>query len=199
MAKTTKRRAVVAIATVVSFSLVTSVPAWTQSLAEAARQERERKKEQSVRERHIYTNEDLTKAQILVPDDQARVLARKSDASPTVIASVPGGAALPEVPVKLPGITPRTLAAEKTVPAPDPMPTTPEAVVEASIVLAPWDMEAAKPAMAIRDSHSRQQISVTPVITPVTSQGWDLIPALTLQRPVPGLAAALASSPVAVA
>ena len=132
------------IAIVVSFLLLTSVPAWTQGLAEAARQERDRKKEQSARERHVYTNEDLTKPEILVPEDQARVLARKNEASPAVEASLPSDPSVPATPVQLPMTVPAIAVAETSKPASAPLPVAP-AVMEASIPSAPWSMENAKP------------------------------------------------------
>jgi nucleoid-associated protein YgaU len=47
--------------------------AYSQSLADIAREERERKMNQPTRSTHVYTNDDLAKPQILVPEDQARV------------------------------------------------------------------------------------------------------------------------------
>src|SRR5579862_6404378 len=47
--------------------------AYSQSLGDLARQERERKTNEPKRATHVYTNEDLAKPQILVPEDQARV------------------------------------------------------------------------------------------------------------------------------
>jgi LysM repeat protein len=48
----------------------------TQDVAEAARQERERKEAQKTK--HVYTDEDLRRAKILTPDDEARVEAKRS-------------------------------------------------------------------------------------------------------------------------
>ncbi len=47
--------------------------AYSQSLGDIARQARERKMNEPKRATHVYTNEDLAKPQILVPEDQARV------------------------------------------------------------------------------------------------------------------------------
>ena len=53
-----------------------------QDVAEAARQERARK-EQGKKSKHVYTDEDLRRATILTPDDEARVEAsRKPQAAP---------------------------------------------------------------------------------------------------------------------
>jgi nucleoid-associated protein YgaU len=89
MIKKMKRLAVVMIAVVVSFLLFTTVPAVAQTVADAARQERERKKA-SGRATHVYTNEDLAKPQILVPEEEARVA--RGDAAPdSGKAPVPSG------------------------------------------------------------------------------------------------------------
>ncbi len=88
MIKKMKRFAATMIAIVISFLLFMTVPAFAQSIADAARQERERKKA-VVRETHVYTNEDLAKPQILVPEDQARIMARKDRAPGPTVASVP--------------------------------------------------------------------------------------------------------------
>lgn len=48
----------------------------TRDAAEAARQERARK-EQSKQQKHVYTEEDLGRAKILTPDDQARFAAQR--------------------------------------------------------------------------------------------------------------------------
>jgi nucleoid-associated protein YgaU len=49
------------------------------SVADAARQERARKQEQQKTAKHIYTEEDLKRARILTPEDQAAVEARKTE------------------------------------------------------------------------------------------------------------------------
>jgi nucleoid-associated protein YgaU len=54
-----------------------------QDVAEAARQERARKAEQSQRAPHVYTAEDLKRDQILTPEDQERAEARKKQKSPS--------------------------------------------------------------------------------------------------------------------
>ena len=48
-------------------------------VAEAARKERARKQEQQKPKQHVYTNEDLARAKILIPEDQARVEGKKNE------------------------------------------------------------------------------------------------------------------------
>ncbi len=86
MKQQTKRQISSIISVVTSALLFTSIPAFPQTVADAARQERERKKA-AVRALHVYTNEDLAKPQILVPDDQARVAHKKVD-TPGVEATI---------------------------------------------------------------------------------------------------------------
>ena len=66
-----------------------------QEVAEAARQERERKAAAAKTPHHVYTEEDLKRVQILTPEDQAKVAARKNDATPKKEeqAKGPGGSA----------------------------------------------------------------------------------------------------------
>ncbi|HKV25266.1 MAG TPA: LysM peptidoglycan-binding domain-containing protein [Candidatus Acidoferrum sp.] len=51
----------------------------TQSVADAARQEQTRKQSERKPPAHVYTNEDLSRAQILTPADRALVEARKAE------------------------------------------------------------------------------------------------------------------------
>lgn len=53
-------------------------PARSQDVAEAARQERERQAARAKNPHHIYTEEDLKRAKILTPEDDARVVSRKA-------------------------------------------------------------------------------------------------------------------------
>jgi nucleoid-associated protein YgaU len=66
------------VATILFSSLAST--SFAQSLGDIARQERERKKDMPAT--HVYTNDDLAKAHILVPEDEARVMARKTDTAP---------------------------------------------------------------------------------------------------------------------
>jgi LysM repeat protein len=51
----------------------------SQSVAEAARQERARKQEQQKTAKHVYTEEDLKHANILTPEDRAQIEAKKNE------------------------------------------------------------------------------------------------------------------------
>jgi nucleoid-associated protein YgaU len=106
MRKTIKQHSVVLIAVSVSLVLSTGTPNFAQSVADAARQERERKRELALHAQHVYTNEDLSKPRILVPEDEARVAARQKDA--------PGAAG----------------AITAQVATPDPAPSVPAALIE---------------------------------------------------------------------
>jgi len=53
-----------------------------QDVADAAKQERARKESQQKRSKHVYTEEDLKRAQILTPEDRAQIEARKNQAAP---------------------------------------------------------------------------------------------------------------------
>jgi nucleoid-associated protein YgaU len=50
-----------------------------QSVAEAARQERARKREQQKSAKHVYTEEDLKHPHILTPEDRAQIEAKKNE------------------------------------------------------------------------------------------------------------------------
>lgn len=50
-----------------------------QNVAEAARQERARKQEPQKKAKHVYTDQDLKRARILTPEDQAVVEAKKNE------------------------------------------------------------------------------------------------------------------------
>lgn len=91
-------RTAVGGAAVVSLILLCTVTGFAQSLGDIARQERERKKHLPQPELHVYTNEDLVRPHILVPEDQARALAaRKNTPIPAVVASEPATPVVPEV------------------------------------------------------------------------------------------------------
>jgi nucleoid-associated protein YgaU len=49
-----------------------------QDVAEAARQERAQKENQQKKSKHVYTEQDLKRAQILTPEDRAQVEAKKN-------------------------------------------------------------------------------------------------------------------------
>jgi nucleoid-associated protein YgaU len=57
-----------------------------QDVAEAARQERVRKEALQKKSQHVYTEEDLHRAQILTPEDHAQIEARKNQQAPPAVA-----------------------------------------------------------------------------------------------------------------
>jgi len=64
-----------------------AAPSFAQSLGEVARQERARKQSQPARPSHVYTNEDMTRPEILLPDDQTRFQAAREETKPTLVQS----------------------------------------------------------------------------------------------------------------
>lgn len=82
------QRCVAVSGIVIPLLLLCTITSFAQSLGDIARQERERKRTQPSRETHVYTNEDLERPQILVPEDQARALAaRRNVATPELQGS----------------------------------------------------------------------------------------------------------------
>jgi nucleoid-associated protein YgaU len=78
-----RRDALCSVALVCALSLFLPVISRAQDdVAEAARQEKARKEAQAKKSRHVYTNEDLNKKEILDPDDRAEVEARKKQVTP---------------------------------------------------------------------------------------------------------------------
>jgi hypothetical protein len=59
-------------------------PSLGQSLGELSRQERARKQSQPPRTLHVYTNEDMTRPQILLPEDERRFHAAREIARPSL-------------------------------------------------------------------------------------------------------------------
>ncbi len=53
-----------------------------QDVAEAARQERSQKQSKQKKSKHVYTEQDLKRAQILTPEDRAQVEAKKNQPTP---------------------------------------------------------------------------------------------------------------------
>jgi nucleoid-associated protein YgaU len=74
MTKAAKQRALLLGA--IFASVLISAPAFAQNLGDAGRHERER--QQHLPHTHVYTNDDLKRAQILVPADRARALAAQN-------------------------------------------------------------------------------------------------------------------------
>jgi len=72
-----------AVALALVFSLGISVASsQAQDVAEAAKQERARKEEARKKSKHVYTDEDLKRAQILTPEDRAQLEAARKPALP---------------------------------------------------------------------------------------------------------------------
>lgn len=71
-----------AAATAILFCLgISAAPSRAQDAAEAAKQERARKEEARKKSKHVYTEEDLKRAQILTPEDRAQLEADKNPAA----------------------------------------------------------------------------------------------------------------------
>lgn len=96
-----------------------AVTSFAQSLGEVARQERERRKNQTRRATHVYTDDDLKKPQILNEQDRARALAARKDAPvPAEQATeVPAPASLATMPPPATAANPAAMAARKDAPA----------------------------------------------------------------------------------
>ncbi len=62
-----------------------------QDAAEAARQEKARKAAESKSSHHVYTDDDLKRAKILTPEDQAKVAARKNNSTDKKEEQAKGG------------------------------------------------------------------------------------------------------------
>jgi nucleoid-associated protein YgaU len=66
----------------VSCSLFISTQCFGQDVADAAKQEKTRKEAQRKKTKHVYTEEDLKRAQILTPEDRAQIEAKKNQQAP---------------------------------------------------------------------------------------------------------------------
>jgi len=62
---------------VISCTIFGFTQTYAQDIAEAARKEQARKDNQQKKPKHVYTDDDLKRAQILTPEDRAEVEARK--------------------------------------------------------------------------------------------------------------------------
>ncbi|HEX4004210.1 MAG TPA: LysM peptidoglycan-binding domain-containing protein [Candidatus Acidoferrales bacterium] len=100
----------------VSLVLGCAAASFAQDLGEIARQERARKQQDPSPAAHVYTNDDLQRQHILVPEDRARVLAaRRAATNPeTQVAQASASAA----PVVAPSPAPVATAAAVSVSAP---------------------------------------------------------------------------------
>jgi nucleoid-associated protein YgaU len=66
-----------------SFATFCAPKSYSQDVAEAARQERARKEAAQKKTKHVYTAEDLKRARILTPEDQAELEAKKNQPAST--------------------------------------------------------------------------------------------------------------------
>jgi nucleoid-associated protein YgaU len=102
---TTKNRAGVISGIVATVLLSCAGPCFAQNVADAAKLERDRKEHTAHRANHVYTNDDLKRKHILVPEDQERALeARRNAASPAYDAN--NNSATPGAPASADGVTP---------------------------------------------------------------------------------------------
>jgi nucleoid-associated protein YgaU len=65
-----------------SCALFFTTECYAQDVNDAAKQQRARKESQQKKSKHVYTEEDLKRAQILTPEDRAQIEARKNQAAP---------------------------------------------------------------------------------------------------------------------
>src|SRR6267142_1724293 len=66
----------------VSFAAFGASQCSAQDVAEAARQERAQKESKQKKSKHVYTEQELKRAQILTPEDRAQVEAKKNQPAP---------------------------------------------------------------------------------------------------------------------
>jgi nucleoid-associated protein YgaU len=67
---------------IASCAIFGSAKCSAQDVAEAARQERAQRERQQKKSKHVYTEQDLKRAQILTPEDRAQVEAKKNQTAP---------------------------------------------------------------------------------------------------------------------
>jgi nucleoid-associated protein YgaU len=194
MTKTMRHRAVALISVVVSLVLSTGTPSFAQSVADAARQERERKRQLALHAVHVYTNDDLTKQRILIPADEARVAARENE--PLGIEAPDGGTSTPAVPM-----IPRTpIVADEA----DPNVTTPAVVSNVANPPASWvdstPIMLRSPLPSVAAPTISQQIDGSLVLGPLTSARTTATMAIpaSVSRPLPKEAGNSTHTPEAV-
>jgi nucleoid-associated protein YgaU len=74
---------------VFSCSLFVATKCRAQDVGDAAKQERARKESQQKKSKHVYTDEDLKRAQILIPEDRAELDAKKNQQAPPTAEKSP--------------------------------------------------------------------------------------------------------------
>ena len=67
---------------IASYSIFAVAQCSAQDVAKAARQERTQKQSKHKKSKHVYTEQDLKRAQILTPEDRAQVEAKKNQTAP---------------------------------------------------------------------------------------------------------------------
>jgi nucleoid-associated protein YgaU len=121
MQRALQRRAVIMTGVVVSLLLICTMTSFAQNLGDVARQERERKKDQPQRETHVYTNDDLDKERILVPEDQARALTARTWIEPPATQEAQASAAPAPVPPGAIRVPPSPAAVKPSPASPKPV------------------------------------------------------------------------------
>ena len=175
MRKKMKHRAIAMIAVVVSLVLSTGTPNFAQSVADAARQERERKRQLALHAVHVYTNEDLSKPHILVPEDEARIAGRVNEpvGAETAVNAEPPAPVAPLV------VMPAQAAAPDIADIATAVVSLPEAVKSATnVVLLSSDSNSAPP-LATRHVRSDAPAVAAHTQVPVTV-GEISIPSTTM-------------------
>src|SRR6266849_8320604 len=69
-----------------SCALLFTTECYAQDVADTAKQERARKQSQQKKSKHVYTAEDLKRAQVLTPEGRAQLEARRNRPAPPVNA-----------------------------------------------------------------------------------------------------------------
>jgi len=159
MRQPARRRVIYFGALLVWLLCVCASSGFAQSLGDIARAERERKKEQPQPELHVYTNDDLEKPHILVPEDQARVVAARTRNSLTPPPAVVASESSVPAPASTPTVAQTGLPVSSPVPSPAAKPAVPVVVVSS-----PHQIESpAKNVQEIRPE-SQPQAQPTPQI-----------------------------------
>jgi nucleoid-associated protein YgaU len=127
---------------VLAAALFYASTSYGQSLGDIARQEQERRKQEPRPSTYVYTNEDLKREQILVPEDRERVLAaRRNESAPEIQVQAVEVPALPvpnlNVTMPAPELAIVPLATKLEVPASVPSPKTIRVVVKTTVVVHP--------------------------------------------------------------
>lgn len=154
-----------------------------QDVAEAARQERARKEEQK-KSKHVYTDEDLRRATILTPEDEARVEASRK-APPAAAEAQPALDANAEIPqLPLGDIARRYRDAKRALQNPDPFHLPFDEPVFADPVISVPDVAPPRPSFAPAHPNlvpARPHPTVAPVL-PSSAPAASLDPTVSLPK-----------------